>query len=283
MRRLIKWLYARLFDAPLPEPLPGDQEAADRLRADLNALPAPPGDGRLWNDNRHRLRAQVANEDPRGFLRWDVVARAMVVSPQLYILRELWPLLLDWPQWRPFVEDPPRGHPWPFPLLPRTSANTIHQAYHLHRFEKATGQRLEEMEQIVEVGGGYGGLCRLVHRRGFRGRYIILDLPEFAALQRYYLEALGVAVVHNQEATPDLKTALVANWSLSEMTLVDREAVLAGCPALSAALIAYQETFDDIDNVAFFREWSERSGLSCEGSAIEHLPHHHYLFGSKLR
>ena len=279
MTRLLKFAYASTYDAPLGKALPHELVEADRFRAEFDTLPAPPpGDGE-WNENRRRLRALAATQDPRGFLRWDVLVRTMVVSPQqLYVVREFSALLPAWRQWRSVVEDAPIGHPWPFPLFPRTSANTIHQAYHLHRFERSTGLRLEEMEQVVEVGGGYGGLCRLIHRRGFRGRYNIIDLPEFSALQRYFLGASGIRVTHNEAATRGLRTLLVANWSLSEMSLADRQTALDACPDLSAALIAYQNTFHGMDNLAFFREWSKGTGLLVEDSPIKHLPGNRYLF-----
>lgn len=41
-----------------------------------------------------------------------------------------------------------------------TSANRVHQAYHLYRFEQTTGLRIDDFGQIVEVGGGYGAMCR---------------------------------------------------------------------------------------------------------------------------
>jgi hypothetical protein len=47
---------------------------------------------------------------------------------------------------------------------------------------------------IIEFGGGFGSMCRLVHALGFRGQHIIFDLPPVWALQRYYLRLHGIEV-----------------------------------------------------------------------------------------
>ena len=53
---------------------------------------------------------------------------------------------------------------------------------------------------IVEFGGGYGSMCRLLHKLGFSGQYFIYDLPEFVALQRYFLKSIGMPV---RDGPPD--------------------------------------------------------------------------------
>lgn len=40
-------------------------------------------------------------------------------------------------------------------------------------------------------------MCRLVHRLGFAGRYVICDLPELSILRRYYLKSVA------NEGTPE--------------------------------------------------------------------------------
>ena len=75
----------------------------------------------------------------------------------------------------------------------------IFQAYHLCRFEEATGRPLASMPLIVEFGGGYGRLCQLAHDLGFRGTYVIFDLPEVAVLQRFYLRHVGIEVSESGE------------------------------------------------------------------------------------
>jgi hypothetical protein len=91
----------------------------------------------------------------------------------------------------------------PAAVLPGSSGTLIHHAYHLHRFETVTGRFLLELQEIIEFGGGYGSMARLLARLGYRGRYHIHDLPEFAALQRFYLR-----MVQADTQASDLRDAL---------------------------------------------------------------------------
>ena len=45
---------------------------------------------------------------------------------------------------------------------------------------------------IVQIGAGYGGLCKILHAMEGFGSYAIVDLPEPLALAKKYLEELGV-------------------------------------------------------------------------------------------
>tara|TARA_B100001996_G_scaffold165359_1_gene126068 strand:- start:71 stop:892 length:822 start_codon:yes stop_codon:yes gene_type:complete len=45
-----------------------------------------------------------------------------------------------------------------------------------------------ETSRVVEVGGGYGGLCRVLSKVCVFDEYILIDLPEVSALQRKYLD-----------------------------------------------------------------------------------------------
>ena len=70
----------------------------------------------------------------------------------------------------------------------------IHHAYHLAQFEEKTRTQVHEIDFVLEFGGGYGSMCRLFYNLGFRGRYVIFDLPSFSALQIYYLKTLDLPV-----------------------------------------------------------------------------------------
>lgn len=35
-------------------------------------------------------------------------------------------------------------------------------------------------------------MCRLTHNLGFKGKYIVFDLPEFFILQRFYFGVIGL-------------------------------------------------------------------------------------------
>ena len=87
------------------------------------------------------------------------------------------------------VGDPPRT------VLPGTdivtSANTVHHLHHLLRFEDVTGRRLSDVDTVVEWGGGYGNLAKLLLRlHGGTPTYVLVDTPVFAAIQWLYLASV---------------------------------------------------------------------------------------------
>jgi hypothetical protein len=86
----------------------------------------------------------------------------------------------------------------------RTSSNTVHQLYHLLRYEEATGRRIQDAGTIVEWGGGFGSLMRLaVRMHGGEPTCVIVDTPIFSALQWLYLSAvLGEDRVVLHDAAP---------------------------------------------------------------------------------
>ena len=45
-----------------------------------------------------------------------------------------------------------------------------------------------EIGRVVEVGGGYGGLCRVLSKVCEFDEYVMIDLPEVSALQRKYID-----------------------------------------------------------------------------------------------
>ena len=122
----------------------------------------------------------------------------------------------------------------------------IFQAYHLCRFEEATGRPLASMPVIVEFGGGYGRLCQLAHDLGFRGTYVIFDLPEVAVLQRFYLRQVGIAVSEAREAQWPA-SGVVTVVDVAKLTALLRqrsrgEAAFVAIASLSEAPLALRET-----------------------------------------
>jgi hypothetical protein len=298
----------------LPSPSTEETRLLAGLRAAFRELPvretaaATPSEA-AWAANMSRLRDLVLSRDPREFLRWDVISDTMFVSGADYVSTELKFLegRSDWdPRWREAIRESPVGRPVPCRFHPASSGNLIHHAYHVARFEEKTAVRVRDLDFVFEFGGGYGSMCRLFHSLGFRGKYVIYDLPPFAALQAYFLESLGLPVQGASEAaTPragiaclsdlgSLRAALgehvqagngalfLATWSVSESPVVVRSAVLPLAARFGSFLIAYQDRFGEVDNVEFFAGWRKTiGGVAWHAWPIEHLPGNHYLVGSR--
>jgi hypothetical protein len=237
----------------------------------------------LWQRLLEALREELRTGDPADFLHWPAVEQTMVIRRHRRVASALDHLRArpDWRRrWRSAVRETTLGRPRPLPRCPWSSANMIFQAYHLCRFEEATGRSLASMPVIVEFGGGYGRLCQLAHDLGFKGTYVIFDLPEVAVLQRFYLRHVGIKVSESREATwpasgvvtvvdaaelaallrrrPRGEAAFVAVGSLSEAPLALRETLLAEVESFDAFLIFYAAQHDALDNRAYFARWRAR-------------------------
>jgi hypothetical protein len=138
--------------------------------------------------------------------------------------------------------------------------NLIHQRYHLLQWEKANpNTKIEDIETILEIGGGYGALAIVASRLGFVGDYHIIDLPVFEEYQRQHLDFRGVncTMKWDKISRPDLMIAIA---SLSEIPVKSRTKFLYDVRPRSY-LTAYAEWWDDVNNTEYFTDWAEQQGL----------------------
>lgn len=269
-----------------------EKRSIERLRAAIRALPTPEAgssaDGTKWLGYQRALRDTLLKRDPRHFLRSEVIANTMFHGAKEVELRTL-EASPSWDKWRHVVTKDPFGSPPPYAPLPDIDGNSLHQLYSLSQLPNGA-DAVRNMHTVVEFGGGYGSMCKLIYGLGFTGRYTIYDLPEFLALQEYYFSNTGVplssiALVQEpgilaQHSNPDLCIAL---WSLSESPLELRQQVLAALGSPKQYLIAYQEHFSRLDNVAYFAQFvAERPEYRFMTAPIPHLPGNHYLLGTRI-
>lgn len=312
IRRALGKLLAPVVFSPSISTRAQEVQLIDELRAKFRALPPKTVDGAqpseaVWAQNMNRLRALVLDDDPKIFLSWDVIRQTMVVESAPYIRQELRYLqgLENWKgRWRRAIFESKIGCPWPFFPFPRSSGNLIHHGYHLAKYEEKTGTKVNEHGCVLEFGGGYGSMCRLFHNLGFNGKYIIFDLPHFSALQAYYLKSLdipihspssfqaarsGVVCISNMEELARLMpechegrgAMFVATWSLSETPISLRDQIVSLPARFKSFLVAYQDRFGEVDNLAYFEKWKHRFDSKIEWRQwhIEHLPNNYYLIG----
>jgi hypothetical protein len=75
--------------------------------------------------------------------------------------------------------------------------------------------------RIAEIGGGYGGLCKIIHDVYKPKEYIIYDLPEVKALQSKFLNFFGfmnVNLFHRHDKVAPFIDLLIAMYSWSELS-----------------------------------------------------------------
>lgn len=256
-----------------------------------------------WDLNRTQLRKACLENDPRCFTHWNIIRQTMFVGNSPYVRLELQALRRapDWSsRWKAAVIEDAIGAPERSKFWLASSGNRIHHAYSLLNFEKKTSTKVSDLRLIVEFGGGYGSLCRLVFKLGFQGTYVIFDFPEFLALQEYYLGSLGIPFsfggvgpdtqrVSGVYTIEDLSRlvrnakagCLIALWSLSESPMPLRYEVMKAASRFDSHLIALQDSFEGIENLSFARDFMrQRNDLSWQLEEIPHLPRNYYLMSS---
>jgi len=295
----------------LPPPSDRELEYISDLRKAFTALsPIQPATesaaAAAWAKNMNRLRELVVNANPREFLDWDVIKNTMFIGEGRFIRHELDYLTRqpNWSsRWRRAIEESCVGNPARYRRYSASSTNLIQHAYHIARYEEITGTRIEDIDMVFEFGGGYGSMCRLCHNLGFRGQYIIHDLPAFSLLQMYYLKASGfcvkppadvfssgngIACVSNIEdvireiATRAEKcnSLYLATWSISETSMDFRTSMLEHIKKFKHFLIGYQDKFEEVDNIRFFEDWKRNyPQINWHSEPLSFLPGNNYLFG----
>lgn len=80
---------------------------------------------------------------------------------------------------------------------------------------------------IVEIGGGYGGQCKIIHDLFKYKQYIIVDFPGPLALARKFLQAHGINNVIYLAPNDPLPTneidLVISNYAYSELTSASRK------------------------------------------------------------
>lgn len=282
-----------------------EETRVSRLRKEILSLPeiiidpASSAATKAWLKNRVELRRQIVWRDPRNFLQWDVVQRTMFHECKQIEL-EFLKKLSNWENLRKYLVEDSIGNPKKFVFMSESSGNLIHHIYSVERFLGTHPVSVQNMSQVVEFGGGYGSMARLFYKMGFNGRYVIFDVPEFAALQEFFLSSLDISIPIFRYPTRERGIVIlteaedfkrqcafekidlfIATWSISESSLGLREIILKSVESADYWLVAYQKRFQDIDNIDYFKKYMDTSQREWRGFEIEHLPGQYYAFGAK--
>ena len=255
-------------------------QVMDACRQVVAGTPLP-GQSELHPEWRHNLLAiasDLLRKGPEGFLRIPTLRYTLSTGDYDDTPRQLAALraLPDWDtRWHPALVESEVGAAEPSYWLSDSSGNLIRQAYLLAKFEEEMGSAVTSFDQIIEFGGGFGAMCRLAHRLGFRGRYVLLEPQPIRALQRWYLQsddenlplaedgALpndGICTLPNNALSTVLehseghhRTAFFALWSLSETLTSVRDQVFNTLRTghVEAIWVVYQERCG-ISNGAYF-------------------------------
>lgn len=248
-----------------------------------------------WLNFRQALRDQIMQSDPRYFLRWPIITYTMFYQGSDAELSALMQSQL-WPKWKIGIKESLSGYPFRFKSYIQSSGNLIHHVYLLNQLFQATDARMEDIKSIFEFGGGYGSMARAFNQLGFAGKYLIFDFPEFTILQDFFLKSIcrenninwDDSPLSNVEFLSDLSEIsqafspdlFLAAWSLSESPISVRENILSRISKPKYIAIAYQHTFQEIDNAAYFKKFMEKNtAYQWRHEPIQHQPGNSFLFG----
>ncbi|MFH1642069.1 MAG: hypothetical protein ABIC04_04165 [Nanoarchaeota archaeon] len=264
-------------------------------------------DSRAYNDwikHANRIRKLILHGNPNKFLQWAPIKDTMNITNSKFIIEELNDLKKSphWDSlWKNTTMETKIGGQLPFILYPKSSGNTIHLTYIISKFKEKTGKNFTDLDFIFEFGGGYGNLCRLIHKLGFRGKYIIFDLPIFSALQKFYLKSSGLPVYASSEigiqrkgvfCIDDMKALIemefpnrdkslfIATWSLSETSLKARQTIEKFLSNFNYFMMGYQDKFGEVNNREYFDKLKkERNDILWYDWPFKQLPAHNLLMG----
>ncbi|WP_433260679.1 hypothetical protein ACQPZF_24760 [Actinosynnema sp. CS-041913] len=232
-------------DAAFAEPAQRFAERVAAVRHCVDARYVRPD----WVLRNAELERDLLPVPPVDFLRHPSIAFQMFVNER--VLPHELPYVRSRLTDERLLAEPSVGEPPTVPLPGsgvRTSANTVHQLFHLLRYQEATGRRIDDAATIVEWGGGFGALMRLIvaMHRG-EPTCVIFDTPIFSAVQWLYLSAVfgeerivlhdaapvrpiggcvnlvPIGLVGATEVDADL---FISNWALNESMPQARQDVL---------------------------------------------------------
>ncbi len=122
--------------------------------------------------------------------------------------------------WDRITENDRYGNPERLELSPQGHAASTTMRYAWNVTDMiAHGVVLDDAD-IVEVGGGYGGLCRMIHAFHKPKSYTIIDLPDALALADRYLKCYGIdaRMVSCDAYGVEPIDTFISNYALTELT-----------------------------------------------------------------
>jgi glycosyltransferase involved in cell wall biosynthesis len=253
-----------------------------------------------WQENCSEIVQAFHKFIPLNFLSSPVIRNTMFVDArgkwmqiQLDFLKEWYKNSLN-----KYLKEDAIGKPFIANLPLWTSHNSIHHLYHLAFFEKVTSAKIDSLRSIIEWGGGYGNLAKIVKRINPSITYTIIDLPIFCSLQYSYLASIFgedcINLIGKDETSivqgkfniiplhllskslpkPDL---FIATWSLSESTKETQEIVYKSKFFNSKhLLIAYQDSTNDFTHASYISVLAKKLGATV--SETPYAPNNYYAF-----
>lgn len=134
----------------------------------------------------------------------------------------------------------------------------VNQYYNLSIYRNVVGKDPVEFSSIIEFGGGYGALVRVLTLLGYKGKYTIIDLPELVKIQQQYLYTEQKLDLEIEWTDINVSGADLfwATWSLSEVSK-DRPSIEEfDC---KSHMIGYCRVWESFDNIKYFSDFVDNN------------------------
>ena len=257
-----------------------------------------------WKKNVSIMKDYFKNKFGVDFLKHKVIRSTMFIAAggdwqrkELKYLESILPREVL----KRYLKETRLGYPTITSLKYLTSHNSIHHLYHLIRFQEMTQKPLDQFECIIEFGGGYGNMAKILKRINPAATYIGIDISLLCCIQYIYLSTLygrdsvhmftneqsalkrgkinlvPIQLLHQLSDQPDC--LFISTWGLSESTLaaqlyIDSRSFF-GAGSILLAFQANNSTFMFAENVKDLLPIRSRNCLIEE---IEFLKGNYYLF-----
>jgi len=184
----------------------------------------------FWEGMRKGIQNHLKNENISNFQNWGEIQQTMIA----HVANVEYEYLISSKYWNIWKENlretilKPKSHV----IFSESSENNLHHAYSLQRLMEETGHKLNEFDDIVEFGGGYGNVCRLFKVWGHHKKYYLYDIPELLEIQKYYLsennvnENIVYIQKHDVIDSVSGNSLFLGMWSISEVPISERAVLL---------------------------------------------------------
>ena len=238
----------------------------------------------------------------KNFLRENFIQKMFFVQNRFFVFQELINIKKSkkWDFYKSLLIEDHIGNPIRYFLYFKSSGNRINHIYHLKVLEDELKIDLKrDINVIFEFGAGYGLMARIFSKINKKIKYICFDTNFVNLLQYYYLSHNKLDVgfsnnykffltskINNFQIKHDL---FIANWSFSEVPLNLRKKFINLMKRSKFLFISFQEKFEDIDNLKYFKELETKFSNKYEIKIIKNkfykgnifFKQNHYFFIAK--
>jgi tetratricopeptide (TPR) repeat protein len=225
-------------------------------------------DGYGWINHCVSIREAFKNRVPFGFFHQENIAYTMVYTGNLanqfkydLVLREF-----GEKQSELLIEEDEVGLPILLPEFHHTSAHRLLHSSHLAFYKSITKKNISDNSIIIEWGGGYGNMARILRRLHPNLTYVLVDLPELGALQYIYLYSVTGEFPHILTKDEEIKSQNIN--IVSSYAVVKGDVKLEGSAFISTW--ALTESFEEYQRFVVNEQFFGSDNLLLGYSADSH-------------